>query len=97
MSGNARTSTPDCSSLEPQAAPAHPPPTFESRKPSNAGPTLALSVEQACAALGVSWDTWHTTIEPDVRIVRLGRRKLIPVASIERWLDEHAETTLERR
>jgi hypothetical protein len=93
-----------CPSLEPstgsaaiEAAPPCQPPTFESRKPSNAGPTLALSVEQACAALGVSWDTWHTTIEPDVRIVRLGRRKLIPVASIERWLDEHAETTLERR
>jgi hypothetical protein len=54
-------------------------------------PALALSVEGACAALGVSWDTWHEQIEPDVRIVRLGRRKLVPVTELQRWLDEHAE------
>ena len=54
-------------------------------------PALALSVEQACAALGVSWDTWRAHIEPDVRIVRLGRRKLVPVAELERWLTDHAD------
>jgi hypothetical protein len=57
-------------------------------------PALALSIEQACASLGVSWDTWRAHIEPDVRLVRLGRRKLVPVAELQRWLDEHAETTL---
>ncbi len=57
-------------------------------------PALALSVMQACASLGVSWDTWREHIEPEVRIVRIGRRKLIPVRELERWLDEHAETTL---
>jgi hypothetical protein len=36
-------------------------------------PILALSVEQACEALGVSWDTWRADIEPDMRLVRLGR------------------------
>ena len=54
-------------------------------------PALALSVERACAALGVSWDTWKAHIEPDVRIVRIGRRKLVPVSEIQRWLDAHAE------
>jgi hypothetical protein len=54
-------------------------------------PALALSVEQACAALGVSWDTWRASIEPDVRIVRLGRRKIVPVSELQRWLDAHAE------
>jgi excisionase family DNA binding protein len=53
-------------------------------------PALALSVEQACHALGVSWDTWKS-IEPEIRLVRLGRRKLIPVAELERWLADHAE------
>ncbi len=57
-------------------------------------PALALSIEQACAALGVSWDTWREHIEPDVRIVRLGRRKLVPVRELEKWLDEHASTAL---
>jgi len=54
-------------------------------------PALALSIEEACAALGVSWDTWREHIEPDVRIVRLGRRKLVPVTALQAWLDEHAE------
>jgi excisionase family DNA binding protein len=54
-------------------------------------PTLALDVQQACAALGVSWDTWREHIEPDIRIVRIGRRKLIAVAELERWLANHAE------
>jgi hypothetical protein len=58
-------------------------------------PALALTVEQAAAALSVSWDTWHKQIEPDVRIVRLGRRKLVPVSELQRWLDEHAERALE--
>jgi excisionase family DNA binding protein len=56
-----------------------------------ATPALALSVEQAAQSLGVSWDTWHEHIEPDVRIVRLGRRKLVPVTELQRWLDDHAE------
>jgi hypothetical protein len=54
-------------------------------------PALALTVEQACAALGVSWDTWREHIEPDVRLVRIGRRKIVPVSAIQAWLDQHAE------
>ena len=64
--------------------------TFAARKQS--APALALSVEQACEALGVSWDTWRAHIEPDVRLVRLGRRKLIPVSELQAWLDRHAES-----
>ena len=63
---------------------------FAARKQSP--PTLALSVEQACQALGVSWDTWRAHVEPDVRLVRLGRRKLIPVSELQAWLDRHAES-----
>jgi excisionase family DNA binding protein len=59
-----------------------------------ATPTLALSVEQACEALGVSWDTWRAHIEPDVRLVRVGRRKLIPVSELQAWLDRRAERVL---
>jgi excisionase family DNA binding protein len=55
-------------------------------------PALALSVEQACEALGVSWDTWRAHIEPEVPLVRLGRRKLIPVSELQAWLDRHAES-----
>jgi hypothetical protein len=60
-------------------------------------PRLALNIEQACAALGVSWDVWREHVEPDVRLVRIGARKLVPVAELERWLAENADTALERR
>ena len=58
-------------------------------------PRTALSVEEACASLGVSWDTWHEHIADEVRIVRLGRRKLVPVTEVQRWLDESGERVLE--
>jgi hypothetical protein len=62
--------------------------------PSASAPVLALDVAGACVSLGVSWDLWREHIEPEVRIVRLGRRKLVPVIELEKWLDRHAETTL---
>lgn len=54
-------------------------------------PALALTVEQACAALSVSWDTFNQHIADDLKIVRIGRRKLISVRELERWLAEHGE------
>jgi len=57
-------------------------------------PRLALNIKEACEALGVSWDVWREHIEPDVRLVRIGRRKLVPVAELQRWLDDHAEKPL---
>jgi excisionase family DNA binding protein len=57
-------------------------------------PRIALTVEEACASLGVSWDTWREHIEPDVRIVRIGRRKLVPVAELECWCEKNAEALL---
>jgi excisionase family DNA binding protein len=60
-------------------------------------PALALTVEQACDALSIGYDTWKAHVEPEIRLVRLGRRKLIPVKELERWLDAHAENVLERR
>lgn len=57
-------------------------------------PRLALSVQEACEALGVSWDFWREHVEPGVRIVRRGRRKLVAVAELERWLAENGELLL---
>ena len=57
-------------------------------------PRLALSVSEACEALAVSWDFFAEHVAPELRIVRRGRRKLIAVAELERWLDANAERTL---
>ena len=56
-----------------------------------APPRTALSIEEACASLGVSEDFWREHIEPEIRLVRVGRRKIVPTASLEKWLDERAE------
>lgn len=53
-------------------------------------PRLALRVSEAAAALGVSVDYFSARIAPDLRVVRDGRTKLVPVEELRRWLDEHA-------
>jgi excisionase family DNA binding protein len=58
-------------------------------------PRLALSVEEACNALGVSHDFWQEHVADEVRIVRRGRRKLVAVDELRRWLEKSAAVTLE--
>jgi len=60
-------------------------------------PRLALTIEEACAALGCGWDFWRAHVEPELRVVRRGRKKLVAVAELQRWLDESGEKVLERR
>lgn len=54
-------------------------------------PKMALTIEEACTALGISWDLWREHVAPEVRMVRLGRRRLVPIAELQKWLAEHAE------
>lgn len=58
---------------------------------------LALSKAEAAAALGVSVDFLEQHVMAELRIVRRGRRRLIPVREIERWLEREAALTLEAR
>lgn len=57
----------------------------------SAPPRLALSVEEACASLGVSWDTFHDQIEPEIKVVRIGRRKPLAMSTLQEWLDREGE------
>lgn len=66
-------------------------------KPKNAGRgahRLALSKAEVARALGVSIDFLEEHVLVELRVVRVGRRVLIPVAELERWLAEHAERAL---
>jgi hypothetical protein len=58
-------------------------------------PRLALSREDAAAALGMSLDSFERHVQPTVRMVRLGRMRLVPVAELARWLDDRATRTLD--
>jgi hypothetical protein len=63
-------------------------------RPAATVPRLALDVSEACASLGVSWDYFVEYVAPELRIVRRGRRKLIALTELERWLDANAERVL---
>ena len=54
-------------------------------------PRLALNISEACACLGISADVFKANVEPELKIVRLGRRVLIPTNELARWLDANAE------
>jgi excisionase family DNA binding protein len=54
-----------------------------------------LSVSEAAEALGVSLDYFSEYIATDLRWVRRGRKKLVAVAELERWLADNAARTLE--
>ena len=56
---------------------------------------LALSKCEAADALGVSVDFLEEHVMHELRIVRCGRRRLIPVAELQRWLSDHARTVFE--
>ena len=58
-------------------------------------PRLALRVEEAARALGVSDDFYREHVAPELEIVRRGRVKLVPVTSLQRWLEANAGRVLE--
>lgn len=60
-------------------------------------PRLALSPDEAAGALGVSRDFLDEHVMPELRIVRRGRRRIVPVAELEAWLEREAARALEGR
>lgn len=66
-----------------------------SRPAPNRVPRLALSKTEAAEALGVFVDFFDEHVASELRMVRRGRRRLIPVRELERWLAESAALALE--
>lgn len=56
---------------------------------------LALQKRDAAKRIGVSVDFFEQHVMPEIRIVREGRLRLVPVSELERWLDRHAARTLD--
>jgi hypothetical protein len=56
---------------------------------------VALTRPEAAAALGMSIDSFERHVQPELRIIRRGRMRLIPVSELERWAAENAAFTLE--
>jgi excisionase family DNA binding protein len=47
-------------------------------------------MHEAAEALGVSVDYFADHIAPEVRMVRNGRTRLVPVSEIQAWLERNA-------
>jgi hypothetical protein len=58
-------------------------------------PRLALTRAEAAAALGMSLDSFERYVQTDVRMIRRGRMRLVPVRELERWLEMNAARVIE--
>jgi excisionase family DNA binding protein len=67
------------------------------RRPPSATPTprLALSPREAADCLGCSRDFFDEHVLPELRVVRKGRKVLISIQELERWLTREGALTLE--
>jgi len=61
-----------------------------SRDPASALHRLALSKAEAAESLGVSVDFFDEHVVHELRIIRRGRRRLIPLRELERWIESNA-------
>ncbi|MDP1857208.1 MAG: hypothetical protein Q8K82_00975 [Gemmatimonadaceae bacterium] len=53
-------------------------------------PALALPVAQAAASLGLSENHFRHEILPQVRSIKVGKVRIVPVIEFEWWLHLHA-------
>ncbi len=53
-------------------------------------PRFALTPPEAAAAIGVGPDFFDAHVAPQLRLVRRGRKRLVPVGELERWVSESA-------
>ncbi len=51
---------------------------------------LCVRQEEAAAMLSISRRSLREEVLPQIRVIRRGRRTLIPVAELARWVDESA-------
>ena len=58
-------------------------------------PAIALPEHEAAAALGMGASFFREHVMPDVAAIRIGTKRLYPVAELERWALEHAQRVLD--
>jgi excisionase family DNA binding protein len=59
-----------------------------SRRPSP--PRLGLTVAEAAQVVGMSESSFKRHVQPELRIVRRGTLRIIPLSEVERWLEHNA-------
>lgn len=57
-------------------------------------PRVALTRAEAAAALGLSLSAFQEHVQPELRVIRRGSVRLIPVRELEEWAARNAESTI---
>lgn len=57
-------------------------------------PRVALTPPEAAASIGVGEDFFSENVRPELRLIRRGRKVLVPITELERWVEENAALTL---
>ena len=57
-------------------------------------PRFALTREEAARSLGMSLDSFERHVQHEVRLVRRGKLRLVPVSELSRWCEENAAPTI---
>jgi hypothetical protein len=55
-------------------------------------PRIALTPAEAAAAIGVGPDFFDENVAPELRLIFRGRKRLVPVTELERWVAQTAST-----
>ncbi len=55
---------------------------------------VAYTRAEAADSLGMSLDHFERHVQADLKLIRSGRLRLVPVRELERWVRENAELTL---
>jgi len=54
-------------------------------------PRLVLTRVQAAESLGMSLDSFKRYVQPELRLVRRNRLRLVPLAELERWVEANTD------
>jgi hypothetical protein len=54
-------------------------------------PRVALSRQEAAISLGMSLDSFERHVQPELKLIRKGKLRLIPLVELQRWAIDNAE------
>ena len=68
---------------------------MSNRSPKATTPAMALTAARAAAALDMSEDHFREHVAPELRWIRRGRKRVVAVTELDRWLERNASRALD--
>lgn len=59
------------------------------------GARLTLRRDEAAQSLGISLRTFERYVQPELKLVRMGRTRLVPIKELDRWVERNAYRLLD--